>query len=150
MYDELPPGPKWSLIKHINSVATNAETMVHSLHRDFGHQARLEMVITLALLHDVSKVIEYEPAGDRTVRSELGNTFLHAIWSGVESYNAGIDPEIVKIIVLHPHHPPHTHVRPVNVEHLILHYAELGTADPVFFMNKQATHMEFERRFFQV
>ena len=48
------------------------------------------------------------------------------------------------------HTPPHVHVRPQYVEFVILSWADLGSVDPIFFLDGLPTHLEIGKRFFEL
>jgi putative nucleotidyltransferase with HDIG domain len=142
-------GPKYSLVKHTKSVTNNALRMAETLEEDFDVTVDMDRLLAICLLHDVSKLVEHDDVDGVGVKSAVGLTFPHAMLGGVEATRLGIDDIIVKTIVLHPYHPPHTFVKPTCVEHLLQHWADLGTADPLFFLMDQPTHMD-QRRLFEV
>jgi hypothetical protein len=144
----LEVGPRFSLVKHTNSVTKNALRMAETLAEDFDVTVDMDRLLAICLLHDVSKILEYEDGGEGvSVFSAIGETFPHATLGGVEARDAGIDDLICKTIVLHPYHPPHTFLKPTCVEHCLQHWSDLGTADALFFLDGKPTHMEKRRLF---
>jgi 7,8-dihydroneopterin 2',3'-cyclic phosphate phosphodiesterase len=143
----LPVGSKYSLIKHTNSVTKNALRMAETLEEDFGIQVNRDRLLAICFLHDASKLVEYTAVDGFGKRSETGQTFPHAMLAGVVADEVGIDRLIVKTIIVHPFHPPHTFVRPTCIEHLLEHWADLGTADPIMLLENIPTHLE-NKRFF--
>jgi putative nucleotidyltransferase with HDIG domain len=145
---DLEVGPRFSLVKHTNSVVKNALRMAETLEEDFGVVVDLDRLLAICLLHDVSKIQEYEDGGDGiSVLSAVGKTFPHAMLGAVEAHEVGVPDIICKTIVVHPFHPPHTYVKPTCVEHCLQHWSDLGTADALFFLDGKATHMEKRREF---
>jgi putative nucleotidyltransferase with HDIG domain len=144
-----PSGPRYSLIRHTNSVTRNALRMAETLVEDFEVEVDLDRLLAICLLHDVSKLVEHAEVDGLAVKSLTGKTFPHATLGAVAARDAGIDDLIVKTIILHPYHPPHTFLKPTCVEHLLQHWSDLGTADPLFLLRGMATHME-QRRAFEV
>jgi putative nucleotidyltransferase with HDIG domain len=140
-------GPKFSIVKHTNSVVKNALRMAETLEEDFEVVVDMDRLLAICLLHDVSKVVEYEDGDGTSVMSALGNTFPHAMLGAVEAHEAGVPDLICKTIVLHPFHPPHTFLKPTCVEHVLQHWSDLGTADALFFLDNKPTHMEKRRMF---
>lgn len=144
----LPTGSKYSLIKHTNSVTKNALRMAETLGEEFGIDVDGDRLLAICFLHDASKLVEYTSVNGICEYSNTGNTFPHAMLAAVAADELGIDRIVVKTIVLHPFHPPHTFVKPTCIEHIIQHWADLGTADPIMWINKMPTHLE-NRRFFE-
>jgi hypothetical protein len=144
----LEVGPRFSLVKHTNSVVKNALRMAETLEEDFEVVVDMDRLLAICLLHDVSKILEYEDDGQgESVLSSIGQTFPHAMLGGVEAHDAGIPDLICKTIVVHPYHPPHTYLKPTCVEHCLQHWSDLGTADALFWLDGKPTHMEKRREF---
>jgi putative nucleotidyltransferase with HDIG domain len=144
----LEVGPRFSLVKHTNSVVKNALRMAETLEEDFEVVVDMDRLLAICLLHDVSKIMEYEDGVDGvSVLSAAGETFPHATLGAVEAHDAGVPDLVCKTIVLHPYHPPHTFLKPTCVEHCLQHWSDLGTADALFFLDGKPTHMEKRRLF---
>jgi len=62
----------------------------------------------------------------------------------------GLSPKVAHLVAMHPFTPPHVHVTPQYWEMLILTWADLAAVDPVFFVQGQPTHLQFEKRFFRL
>lgn len=141
--------PRFSLVAHVRHVTANAISLAESLREYCGVESDMDTVIALGLLHDVSKLVEYERQEDGFAKSVIGQTLPHGHVGAEEARRAGLSDRIVHAIVMHPYHPPHIHVKPRYVEQLIIHYADLSSADPLLFSQGLETHLEF-RRFFSM
>jgi hypothetical protein len=123
--------------------------MAETLEEDFDVVVDMDRLLAICLLHDVSKLVEHGEDDGEGVKSAIGRTFPHAALGAVEAQRAGVPDLICRSIVLHPYHPPHTFLTPTSVEHVIAHWSDLGTADPLFLLRELPTHME-QRRLFEV
>jgi putative nucleotidyltransferase with HDIG domain len=54
-----------------------------------------------ALLHDVGKLIEFEPSGEETAVSRGGRRLNHRFWGGALCQEVGLPREIVHIVYAH-------------------------------------------------
>lgn len=143
------PGlPKYDLARHTRQVIKNAMYMAETMTELWGLDCNRQDLLAASLTHDASKLVEREGAdGSATV---LGKAFLHGQLAGVRCLEAGLSPKIAHLVTFHPFTPPHVHVKPQYVEMLLLTWADLGAADPIFFLEGKPTHLEFEKRFFQL
>ena len=141
------PGlPKYDLARHTRHVVQNSVHLADTLHDLWGIDCDRDILLAAAILHDSSKLLEYE--GREGKKSELGRTFLHAQLAGVRCRDVGLPNEVAYIVTMHPFTPPHVHVTPHSIEFVILNYADIGAADPIFFLEGQPTHLEIKKRFF--
>ena len=129
---------KYDLARHSRHAALIAMSMVKILSDVWGIEVRHDICVASAILHDCDSLVS------------RGKPFMHAQLAGVRCYEAGLPDDIVNIVTRHPFTPPHIHVIPPNIESVIVAYADLGAADPIFFIEGQPTHLEFKKRFFSL
>lgn len=138
----------YNLVQHTRHVVKNSIYLAETLAEFAGQSNDMEDLIAAGLAHDASKLVEMEgPLGKKT---ELGKAFLHAQLAGVRCLEMGLSPKVAHLVAMHPFTPPHVHVTPQYWEMLILTWADLAAVDPVFFVQGQPTHLQFEKRFFRL
>ncbi len=144
----LPGMPKYDLAGHTRQVTVNSIHLANTT-RDFWKiDCDRDALIAAALCHDASKMVEREgPNGSKT---ELGKALLHAQLAGVRCLEYGLPAKVAHMVTLHPFTPPHIHVKPQYLEFVILTWADLAAVDTLFFVEGKATHLEFQKRFFQL
>jgi hypothetical protein len=145
---DCPPFPpvECDLAGHTRHVVKNCVAMAGNLREFWGIEVDDEVLLAAALTHDASKLVEQSGAdAEPTV---LGRALLHAQVAGVRCLELGLHPNVAYIVTYHPFTPPHVHVKPQCVEFVILSWADIGAADPMFWLKGIPTHLEIQRRFF--
>lgn len=144
----LPGLPRYDLARHTRHVVSNCIHLADSLKEFWDIDCDREALLAAALVHDASKLVEYEgPEGRST---EIGKALLHAQLAGVRCLDVGLSAKVANIVSYHPFTPPHIHVKPQYLEFVILTWADLAAVDPIFMLEGGATHLEFAKRFFQL
>lgn len=139
-------GLKYDLALHTRHVTLLAKHMADLMSSFWSVECDRDILFAACLLHDASKLVEME--GTEGSKTELGSTLLHAQLAGVRCLDAGLPMRVANLVTLHPFTPPHIHQRPQSIEFVILTYADLASADPLFFVDAKPTHFEFAKRFF--
>lgn len=91
------------LVDHVNCIAemslqTNA--IISKYHPESACDEQL--LLALALIHDVSKVLEFDPDEERGCRfSELGHQFQHAVIGACLAHEHGLPTQLVHLIHTH-------------------------------------------------
>jgi hypothetical protein len=141
----LPGIPNHDLAAHTRHVTKNCINLGATL-REFSEATfDDDILIASALAHDASKLVEFAPDGSFTT---LGRALVHAQVAGVRCFEVGLDPLVAYCVTFHPFTPPHVHVKPRCIEFVILSWADLGAADPIFHDRGLATHLDIDKRFF--
>lgn len=124
-------GPERRLYQHVRGVTQQAlatADIVQSLH---GIVADRDVMLAAGLLHDVSKLVEYQPDGAGGARtSEFGKLIQHAAYGAHKAWEKGVPDEVVHIIISHTRNsnkPPRT------LEGLIVHYVDYLDTDALLF-----------------
>lgn len=92
-----------TLVRHTQCVVKAALAVAGVMERVQGVRIDRDALIALALLHDVSKLIEYEPAPDGSIReSTRGALFPHAFWGACKAGEEGLSDAVVAEIACHP------------------------------------------------
>jgi hypothetical protein len=138
----------YDLARHTRQVVKNSLATADTMKEFWDLDCDRETLLTAAILHDASKVVEY--TGPDGQESEIGKALLHAQLAGVRCLDFGLSPKVANIVSYHPYTPPHVHVRPQYVEFVILTWADLAAVDPIFFLAGKPTHLEFAKRFFEL
>jgi putative nucleotidyltransferase with HDIG domain len=116
----------WTLITHTRAVAqlavTSAET-VKTLHGiPYDHDALLAM----ALLHDVSKIVEYEGTKEKIQKSRTGQLIQHGVYGAFMMWQHKLPTELVHGIIAHT---PSSRGVPRTHEALIVRYVDFLDTD---------------------
>jgi hypothetical protein len=116
----------WTLVTHTRAVAqlavTSAET-IRTLHGiDYDHDS----LLALALLHDVSKVVEYEGTKDAIEKGRMGNLIQHGVYGAFLMWKHGLSHEMVHGVISHT---PSSRVLPQTHEALIVRYVDFLDTD---------------------
>jgi 3'-5' exoribonuclease len=101
----------------------------------------LDAVIAGAVLHDVGKAMITRREGkDRFVISDEGRKLTHIMLGSALAMEEGVPLDIVHAIFSHtvPYVTFKQSVPPQTIEALIVHYADFGSGDALFFIGKVA------------
>lgn len=138
---------RYDLAAHTRQVVLNSVNMADTLGETWGIAVEQDLLLSAAFLHDASKVLEYDPDGTLTAE---GSAFLHAQLGGVVCRFVNLPLKVAYMVTIHPFTPPHVHIKPQNLEILILTYADLMAADCCYFVEGLPTHLDIEKRFFSL
>ena len=121
---ELPT--RRTLVTHTRAVTQIAGHMVDVLSAAHGLEINRDRTLAIALLHDVSKLVEFEegPEGPRTSRT--GRLYQHGFLGAHWMEEAGLDEELVHGVIAHT---PLSAVVPQTHEAVIVHYADFVDSD---------------------
>ena len=131
--------PGQSLADHVRVVTEGTRALAVVMNRYQNLGLDLDLIIVLGLLHDVSKVLEFEPGGEGGVRhTELGKKIQHGFMGAVYAMEAGFSLDIINLIVSHT---PESNTKPLAREGMLFAFVDLADADlvslekfgPVFF-----------------
>ena len=87
--------------------------------------------MTIGLLHDVSKLLEYEPDGKGGYqRSSIGEKLQHGFYGAVLAREEGFSEEALHLILTHT---PQSKMKPQYKEAILFSYMDLCDADMVFY-----------------
>jgi putative nucleotidyltransferase with HDIG domain len=138
--EDAPKNPKnlsldRTLSQHVRGVTQQAIATAEIVERLHGITTNRDTLIASALLHDVSKLVEYQPdATGKPEVSSLGGLIQHAAYGAHLAWEKGLADEIVHVIISHTRNsrkPPHT------LEGVIVHYVDYLDTDALLFDGKQ-------------
>ena len=116
----------WTLITHTRAVAqlsvTSAETIKTMHGIDYDHDS----LLALALLHDVSKVVEYVGTKDSIAKGPLGKLIQHGVYGAFLMWQHGLSTEMVHGIISHT---PSSRILPQTHEALVVRYTDFLDTD---------------------
>lgn len=125
-----PNVPGKPLYAHIRSVTrqalATAEIMKEIHGKDYDH----DTLVAGGLLHDVSKLVEYEASGDGAVKSKRGKLIQHAVYAAHKAWEHDLPEEVVHILVSHTHS---SGVRPITWECVVIHYVDYLDSDALLY-----------------
>lgn len=115
-----------SITQHTEGVVRSSLAIAQSI--PYDDPINFDLLTTGALLHDVCKLVEYEPNGSdkgKAILSEHGRRFSHATW-GVHAILSRGENEIAHVVAAHT---PALSTLPATPEALIVHHADFCDAD---------------------
>ena len=123
-YNPLAPGI--SLVTHTRACVLGALGLVNVLEQLFGEKCDRDVLVASCLLHDVCKIVEYEPTPDGAHKGSLGETYQHGFLSAFYAEREGFPEEVVSILISHT---GESRKIPRSIEGLALYYADVADAD---------------------
>jgi putative nucleotidyltransferase with HDIG domain len=123
-----PDLPAWrTLAVHSRSVARIAAQMADTVRELHGVTVDRDATLAIALLHDVCKLHEFEPAPGGGARfSRTGDLYQHGFLGAHWMLEAGLGEDLVHAVIAHT---PHSSVVPRTQEAVLVHYADFADSD---------------------
>lgn len=121
---DLPTSPEipYPHVTHNRSVLAIALAIADAFEKFHGVTVDRDILISAALLQDVSKLVEYEPAQLPAAQySEIGRTYPHAFMAAHVALKHGLPDAVCHIILSHT---PQSAAFPASLEGKILYYAD--------------------------
>lgn len=124
-----------TLIAHTQATVKAALRIADDMMSVYPISVNKDWIILSAVLHDVSKILEYKshPDGSCT-RTEAGKIYQHAFIGAHYATSYGLPDEVVSIIMCHT---PQSNVKMKFREGVIVMHAEAGVAASLVDYNKQ-------------
>jgi len=121
------------LVDHINVTVLSALRISELIEQYQNIKFDRDIIITMGLLHDVSKIVEYEPDGAGGYKkSEIGEKIQHAVFGAISAYNMGLSLDIIHLILTHT---PLSKMKPLMKEGILFTYVDSCDADMIHFEN---------------
>ncbi|WP_434311437.1 HD domain-containing protein [Hominifimenecus sp. rT4P-3] len=124
-----------TLCQHTRSVTEGSICLAKILQKEYQYDIDMDAVISIAALHDISKLLENTPKEDGGIqKTEVGRSYQHGFFSAYYSLQAGLPHKISAAILAHTHQ---TKTLPTSLEGILVTYADLSDADAHrFYMGK--------------
>jgi hypothetical protein len=122
-----PPFPDMTLVDHINCVGELVLSSVGVMKKKYPELSfDQDYLLTGVMLHDLSKLLEIEPAEDGFTWGSLTKMMPHATYGAFVAMAQGLSPKVANIILAHSRM---TGALPASPEAVLLHYTDYGLAD---------------------
>lgn len=118
------------LATHIRSVTQQALACAELVKNLHGIDYDRDVVLAGGLLHDVSKLVEYQPAPEKATSSPRGKLIQHAVYGAHKAWEKGLPDDIVHIVISHTHN---SGKRPNTWECVLVHYVDYLDSDALLW-----------------
>lgn len=115
-----------SNVTHTRSVVRQALATAQVVREAHGANVDDDVLLTGGLLHDVSKLVEYEPGPDGPRPSRTGRLVQHGVLAAGMAAEHGLPDQIVHIVVCHTHLSA---TKPQTMEAILIHYVDFLDSD---------------------
>ncbi len=126
-----------NFIEHIIAVTEGAHSLAKAqeqAYRAMPYRIDHDRLLAGRLLHDVGKLLEFEPDGEGGYRnSRSGMCARHPISGTAIASEAGLPDEVLNTIACHA---KEGEGRPQVVETVLIHQADFATFDPLVMMER--------------
>jgi len=126
-----------SFLEHTIAVTEGAYALAkaqEAAYRKMPYPVDYDRLLAGGLLHDVGKLLEFEPDGKGGCRkSRSGSCMRHPISGTAVAYEVGLPSEVLNVIACHAKEGDG---RPQVVETVLIHQADFATFDPLVMMEK--------------
>ena len=119
-----------SLVDHTRAVTREALVTARVLAEVHGIETDNDTIVAASLLHDVSKLVEYERGDDGAGTSARGRLIQHAVYGAHKAWARDLPDEIVHIIVSHT---KNSRKAPRTLECAVVHYVDYLDTDALLF-----------------
>jgi len=108
-------------IEHVNAVVAMSMSMAKIIADQHSIKVNMDYLISGAILHDASKLAEYEPSSGGETRTKLGDLGQHTMKCVALMISRKMPEEIIHIVVSHT---PQSATLPKTVESVIVYFAD--------------------------
>lgn len=127
-----------TLCQHTRSVTEMSVLIGKNLSATYPYEIDFDRLICVAVLHDISKLLESRVEDGVYQHTEIGSSYQHGFFSAYYALQVGLPHSIASAILTHTHQ---THTLPTNLEGIIVTYADLADADAHRFMLGKPLHV---------
>lgn len=130
--EDVPKNPVTVLLRHNNvahtrSVTKQALAMADAMLEFHGLETDRDLILAACLLHDVSKMLEFEPgSGDGPRIARFGELIQHGVYGMHKAFAHRMSAELTHII---GSHTTQSRLAPKTLEAIIVHYADFADSD---------------------
>ncbi|HET7629386.1 MAG TPA: HD domain-containing protein [Bacillales bacterium] len=119
--------PEISLVEHVNQVVDGAVDLANQGKKFVGTKIDMDVLLAAGILHDVCKLVEYEPDSDgKAHKSDLGKRYQHGFYGAFKAEAEGFPMAVVQIII---NHTISSNEIPNTPEALCIYYSDMCAAD---------------------
>jgi putative nucleotidyltransferase with HDIG domain len=105
--------PRWNLVAHTRGVVHASRSAAEALSTYSRLSLDDELLVSIALLHDVAKLVEWDPGADVPVKSRVGRAVHHATMGAQWALEAGLPEAVAQAIFAHT---PQVSATPATIE----------------------------------
>ena len=117
---------------HINAVMESTLATAHCIEKYQNISFDYDNIIVLAMLHDVSKLVEYAPCDNGCCETEIGKKIQHGVMGAMVAFEEGFSVDVMNQILTHT---PRSKMRPTDKEGALFARVDLGDADMLHYEN---------------
>lgn len=126
-----PHLPMARLVDHVNAATESALCVCEVITKHQGIAFDTQLIVALGLMHDVCKVLEYEPDGQGGARvSEIGKHLQHGVVGGMLAQEVGMSLQMVHLVLTHT---PQSTMQPNCIEGVLFSAVDLCDADMLHY-----------------
>ena len=130
--------PNFRLIDHVRGVVQGCRTLALFASDVQKLVIDDELLLALALLHDVSKLVEIEPDAQCGARqSPFGTLVQHGVYTAHLALSEGLPVELVHLILTHT---PYSKLQPAFLEGVLHQHVDMANAEVLLFANRHGNH----------
>lgn len=122
--------PERTLVDHVRAVTLESLETARLVREVHGIETDADVLIAAGLLHDVSKLVEYEQVNSEQQVSSRGRLIQHAAYGAHKAWEKGLPDEVVHIILSHTEASKKA---PRTLEGAIVHYVDYLDTDALLF-----------------
>jgi putative nucleotidyltransferase with HDIG domain len=131
-----------STVTHTRSVLAQSLAIADALERFHGLHTDRDTIIAAVLLHDVSKLLEFEPSDSGGRNSRFGDLIQHAVYGMHKAWAHGLSTDLAHIV---GSHTTASRLAPKTLEAVIVHYADFADTDALVWENGGKLHLTAAR-----
>lgn len=125
-----------SNVQHTRNVTNQALATAEIVEQAYGATIDHDVLLTGALLHDVSKMLESHRDSDGVPRpNRTGRLVQHGVLAAAKAHLHGLSDEVIHILVCHTHQSTTV---PATHEAIIVHYVDFLDSD-VLLLQRERT-----------
>ncbi len=135
------PGMSHSLVAHTNDVVHLGRSLANAYQELSALSFDPHLLDEILFLHDIDKLVLFQPIGERAVRGPLSRQMPHGVVAGMLLHDLGFDDRVVSVVTTHATDAPfHNEC----AEALILHYADMAAIDYVRMRDGQTPFFQIK------
>jgi putative nucleotidyltransferase with HDIG domain len=129
----------WTLVTHTRAVAQLAVTSAEIVRTLHGIPYDNDALLAIALLHDVSKIVEYEGTKEKSRKSRTGELIQHGVYGAFLMWERKLPEALVHGVIAHT---PNSRTIPRTHEALIVRYTDFLDSDSMLLDAGHELHLK--------